>query len=204
MNNNFLDILFYLFIIYIILSPFFKKKDKDEKKSPSQRSDNNIDLNSNYENETAAYSSQLEKKPDNNDEILKELENIFKDQQNNNAPVKRRSTKIEVEKAKQELAKRKAAETSSLKNDSYSTYSDWGNYSESNTLQQQQVIREQSGKFESNINEEAARFEEMLAKDQQVESRLMKSVKDNIHNPQSLKQYIVISEILGKPKALRR
>jgi hypothetical protein len=47
-------------------------------------------------------------------------------------------------------------------------------------------------------------FEESLERKESVYSSIALTVKSKIKNPSTLKEYIIFSEILGKPKALRR
>ncbi len=62
----------------------------------------------------------------------------------------------------------------------------------------------QPPKVSQKIEEEAAAFEMLLNKSNKTDDKFLADIKSKLHKPQSLKEYIVFSEILGKPKALRR
>jgi hypothetical protein len=57
---------------------------------------------------------------------------------------------------------------------------------------------------DASIEKKAALFEESLDRKESVYSSIVLSVKSKMKNPSTLKEYIIFSEILGKPKALRR
>jgi hypothetical protein len=57
---------------------------------------------------------------------------------------------------------------------------------------------------DSAVEEKAKQFEKLLAKPVQPVKSVAASIKTKLNNPQNIREYIVISEILGKPKALRR
>ncbi len=60
------------------------------------------------------------------------------------------------------------------------------------------------GSVDSTIEKKAAMFEESLGKKEAVYNSLALAVKSKMKTPSILKEYIIFSEILGKPKALRR
>ena len=51
---------------------------------------------------------------------------------------------------------------------------------------------------------QAAKFEESLQSKETAPNQLAYFVKSKLGNPAALKEYIIFSEILSKPKALRR
>ncbi len=57
---------------------------------------------------------------------------------------------------------------------------------------------------DSSIEKKAALFEASLDKKDATFSSIALAVKSKMKNPSTLKEYIIFSEILGKPKALRR
>ena len=65
-------------------------------------------------------------------------------------------------------------------------------------------MAEERKKVNSKIEEEAKSFEKFLNQEEKLDSIILKTTKERLKHPQSLKEFIVISEILGKPKALRR
>ena len=57
---------------------------------------------------------------------------------------------------------------------------------------------------DSSIEKKAAMFEASLDTKDLTYSSIALRVKSKMKNPSTLKEYIIFSEILGKPKALRR
>jgi hypothetical protein len=58
--------------------------------------------------------------------------------------------------------------------------------------------------LDSYMEEEANKFETLLSLKRKSEEPVVKNLKEKINNKNLLKEYFIISEILGKPKALRR
>jgi hypothetical protein len=59
-------------------------------------------------------------------------------------------------------------------------------------------------KVSSKIEEEAQKFEMFLNKEEKFDRLAYITIRERLKHPQSLKEFMVISEILGKPKALRK
>ena len=57
---------------------------------------------------------------------------------------------------------------------------------------------------DSAIEKKAAEFEDSLWKKEKEFSGLALSIRSKFKSPSTLKEYIIFSEILGKPKAFRR
>ncbi len=82
-----------------------------------------------------------------------------------------------------------------------STY-DSTNYSRSNN--DDNLLSKGIRKIDSKIEQESKNFEMLLARQMDTENVVTKGIKSQLRNPKSLKEFIAISEILGKPKALSR
>jgi len=54
------------------------------------------------------------------------------------------------------------------------------------------------------IEEQASAYQESLVKKESAASGIIHDISKRIQDPASLKEYIIISEIIGKPKALKR
>ena len=65
-------------------------------------------------------------------------------------------------------------------------------------------VKQKTSRVDSGIEKQAAKFEESLTKAKSFTSETASLIKINIKSPSNLKEYIIFSEILGKPKALRR
>ena len=65
-------------------------------------------------------------------------------------------------------------------------------------------LADERKKVTSKIEEEAQKFETFLNREEKFDRLAYITIRQRLKHPQSLKEFMVISEILGKPKALRR
>ncbi len=65
-------------------------------------------------------------------------------------------------------------------------------------------IDKKVAKVDKSVEEQASKFEEHLKKKETAASEISKEIRTRLKDPASLKDYIVISEIMGKPKSLSR
>ncbi len=212
MDSGFLTILFYLFIIVIFLSSLFKKKPQGTQGKQTPRQPGSPGNNPYYGNRDG-YNNPVNRNTNNstvsgdeNNEILEEIENLFNkgnqtggpQEVKQDAPVAKKETKIE------------SYTSGTQKNYGEGIpdeYSRWPGSGMGKTVQT--AVRD-FGKVEKDlkqidakIEEEARLFEQLLNKKEE-ENYLIKNLREKLKDPQSLKEYIVFNEILGKPKALRR
>lgn len=203
MDNGFLTILFYIFIIVLVLSSIFRKKPKgtQQKEQPDLQGGSSESPGG---TESANYYDPG--KADDNKEIFVELENLFNknNQPADAAPSADSSTTVKKGTKIEEYSK--GDQTLFEKSEEYD-YTKWpGSQSE---VIVETVVKETSKpaseavKIDSRIEKEARNFERLL-NPRQEENKLIGSVRDKIRNPETLKEYIVFYEILGKPKSLRR
>ncbi|RPI75819.1 MAG: hypothetical protein EHM47_01580 [Ignavibacteriales bacterium] len=183
--DNIFEILIYLFIIISFLSSFFRKKKPETKpggqtiKPPPEP--------------TQVKSSQQEEY-----DLLKEIEKMFKTE--SSFPEKQEEITFEKEKS---------YEPSSEHFDT----SEWHQPTPSEhktIIEQAETWEEKTRKAEAKrkaINEETERrariFEQHLAVKQGTKSEIRKNIRNSFKNPKTLKEYIVFSEIIGKPKAFQ-
>lgn len=171
------QIIIYLLIIISFLAPIFKKKDQ-QKKQQQQRQ--RYPLQNDFE-EPATNKTAVETKQQDYD-VLKELENFFKvgneeEIQQANFIETKQEPDTQVQKSDyQSIWDRKKAEVEKVVN-----------------------------VLDKKIENQAKHFEEQLAYQQvRQTNKLVLQLKNNIRNPSTLREYILFSEIIGKPKALRR
>lgn len=169
------QIIIYLLIIISFIAPIFKKKDQ-QKKQQQQR----FPLQNDFE-EPASNNTAVENKQQDYD-VLKELENFFKvgneeETQQENFIETKQEPDPQVRKSDyQSIWDRKKAEVEKVVN-----------------------------VLDKKIENQAKQFEEQLAYQQvRQTNKLVLQLKNNIRNPSTLREYILFSEIIGKPKALRR
>lgn len=186
--DNFFDILIYLIIIISIVSSFLKKKQP-----PKKTSERRVQS---LEPEQADV-QVLTEQPKEEYDILKEIEGFFKVGNEKpgaevtppeNVEPKKRMTQIE------EQNKSEGWHTPTASEHVYTQ--DWEI--------KERELKEKISQIDSGVEKQAAKFEESLQRKEIASSQLAFVVKSKLGNPTSLKEYIILSEILGKPKALRR
>ncbi len=185
--DNFFEILIYLIIIVSFLSSLFKKKEPDNNK-PKSRSP----VPDGRENiSTSTASSGTETSHSESYDILKEIENIFKENMGIPAP------SSEQQKKSEELEADEKYEQAFQKN--YDLQDNRILSAENRALKSRENVRILDEKTIS----EADKFEELLLTKSALTKR-RHPIVEKIHNPESLREFILISEILGKPAAYKR
>jgi hypothetical protein len=184
--DNFFEILIYLIIIISFLSSIFRKKKQQQQKQPAKQP-HSEDY---YQAEVAEPQTQEKVEYD----ILKELEDFFK---------------VGTEPTKQEIPVPQEPRKKITHLEEQTRREIWQERTESEHLiedweQKKAEVKKRMARVDSGIEKQAARFEESLVRQETALSSIALSVKSKIANPSTLKEYIIFSEILGKPKALRR
>ena len=185
--DNFFEILIYLIIIISFVSSFIKKKQKA--KQPAAKSPK-------LEEYSHADVSVSPSQPKEEYDILKEIDDFFK---------------VGSESTKQERTEVKPKEPESIiQKEEHSKSESWhsptaSEHSYTNEWERKkEVVKKLISQVDTKIEKQAAKFEESLTKAKPLSVEIVASIKTRIHNPSTLKEYIIFSEILGKPKALRR
>lgn len=184
--DNVFEILIYLIIIISFLSSIFKKKKQQQQKPPVRQPQQEEYSQA----EVSAPPSQSKEEYD----ILKELEVFFKV---GTEPTKQEiPVPMEPPKKMTHLEEQTRREIWQERTESEHLVEDWE--------QKKAEVKKRMARVDSGIEKQAARFEELLVRQETALSSIALSVKSKIANPSTLKEYIIFSEILGKPKALRR
>jgi hypothetical protein len=189
-------------IIFSFLSSFFKKKEPP-KQAPMPKA---------KQPDTVSYPKQqsdvervaVSQKQDEYD-ILRELENLFKGnadtpQQNNPPPqqsrdyiereIKDEDLDLVVDKRMQQNIEQRRASDSNARTDRRMS-------------QGQNRWERKKSVVDPKIEESAKEFERVLAGPKQQRAKVTEFNR-KLKNPRTVREYILFSEILGKPKALRR
>jgi hypothetical protein len=187
--DNLFEILIYVIIIISFLSSIFKKK-KQQQQKPPMRQTQQEDYYQAEQTEVSVPQSQSKEEYD----ILRELEDFFKV---GNEQIERR---VPAPQPQNESLPSVEEHTKS---------EDWKSPTESEHYVDQwerkkTEVKKIISSVDSSIEKKAAMFEESLERKESVYSSIALTVKSKIKNPSILKEYIIFSEILGKPKALRR
>jgi len=190
--DNFFEILIYVLIIISFLSSFFRKKGK-----PKQNS-SEIERLPQSENLQQDVSYQQPEPADDYD-FLKEVEKYFKVGDEESVQGKR-TTRIESireeirTKSKEKISEEGWHEQTPSEH-SYTTDNKW--------KEKEKELRQITKLVDENVERQAANLEKVLDEKSSTSEPGMK-IKSKLNNRTNIKDYIVFSEILGKPKALRR
>jgi hypothetical protein len=204
--DNIFEILVFAIIIYSFLSPLFKKKKEQQKNLPKQNNQHGSigtadSIEQSMENEGMAVSGK------NADyDILRELENMFKGeikipQQQKQKPVEQYDEfkSHEIKDVDLDLVVDKRMQRSvEDKNPigARKTYDEKIADRKDYSIRQAKIINPK-------IELEAAEFEQVLSGPRKQRAAIT-DFNRKLKNPRTVREYILFSEILGKPKALRR
>lgn len=204
--DNILEILIFAIIIYSFLSPLFKKKEQ-QKKTPLPRNNQygSAGTADSVEQSMAKEGMAVSEKNDDYD-ILRELENMFKG-----------GLKIPEQPKPKQVDSYDIYQSHEIKDKNLDLVVDKRmqrdvedknpigarkTYDEKITGRRDYSIR-QSKIIDPKIELGAAEFERVLAGPRKQRAAIVEFNR-KLKNSSSIKEYILFSEILGKPKALRR
>jgi hypothetical protein len=183
--DNVFEILIYLIIIISFLSSFFKKK-KQQQRSPTRQPK----TDEHYQAEVAVPQTQSKEEYN----ILKEFEDFFKV---GDEPI------VWEVPAQQHQPEKVATDEEHTRGEIWQEKTN-SEHSVDIWERKKEEVTKRLTSIDSDIEKRAALFEDSLERKEQVYSDIARSVRTKFKNPATLKEYIVFSEILGKPKALRR
>jgi uncharacterized protein YcgL (UPF0745 family) len=192
--EDFFEILIYLFIIISFISAFFKKKKKQQQKRqvPGSR------LNEYEQTEFPVQKAGPEVKEEPEIDMLKEFEKFFNVGEPQKESSKEHNDKEMYEGFKdRDDYKAVPEESFHKKTASEHTFVDpWDT--------KRREIDKKVAKVDKSIEVQASKFEEHLQKKETAASEISKKIRTRLKDPSSLKDYIIISAIMGKPKSLSR
>ena len=198
--------LIYGIIIISFLSSFFKKKEQPKQKPLPQRQEPD---SISYQQKSTSLNSDVAVKKNEEYDILRELENMFKGNVKiPDQPIPRQADPYDIyqsneikdknldlvvdERIHQDVEDQKPL-------GSRTTYYDKENYGRSNVKVNQKQKRILNPKTEARAEE----FEKVLESTRKRKASISEFNR-KLKNPANIREYILFSEILGKPKALRR
>ena len=185
--DNFFEILIYLIIIISFLSSILKKKKQQQQKPPART----------YQQEEYPHADVSVTQPKEEYDVLKEIEDFFK--VGSEIPGQERPTVAKPEEPESIIQTKEHLKSDSWHSPTASEHSyadDWE--------RKKAEVKKKTSRVDSGIEKQAAKFEESLQKTKPLAGEIASLLKTRIKNPSTLKEYIIFSEILGKPKALRR
>jgi len=200
--------LIYGILIFSFLSSFFKKKEppKQTPQKPAQRPES-----ISYQQRSTKVEPEIITQKNDEYDILRELESLFKGEVN--LPKQQLPKQTQYEEYADHKIEDKNLEIitdrRTLRNIDqnppveYKQSVEERNYIEPKGTVEQTRWTRQKSKIDPNIEASAKEFERVLAgpkKQRAAVSEFNRKLK----NPSTVREYILFSEILGKPKALRR
>ncbi len=200
--SDYFQIIIYLIIIFAFLNSLFKKKDKEKTPPGTSNSPDRERQRSQVPQGYDQSRKQVEY------DIMKEIEGLFKGEIDYPGRTKMES---DIEKAEM----RKVPDEEHTEDKEWHTEdSEW--HTEDEEWHEQSKKEHQLDKswhsitsykkpvVDAAIEKEAERFERMLADRNKEVPYPFDDLRKKLYSPESLKEFIVFSEILGKPKYLRR
>ena len=192
--EDFFEIIIYLFIIISFISSFFKKKKKPQQKR--QVPDSQINKHEEIQLPVQKVESEVKEEVEIN--LMKEFEKFFQVGEPQKETLKEHSDEEMYEGAKDRDGYKTVPEKSfHRKTSSEHTFVDPWDKKKIET-------RKKVTRIDKSIEEQASKFEKHLQKKETAASEISKKIRKRLSDPSSLKDYIIISEIMGKPKSLSR
>jgi len=183
-------ILIYLVIIISFFASFFKKKGTPKPPAQNRR-------NTGYDDEYVTQTQQT-KSDRSEGNILNEIENLFKEDyqvQKPQPPI----FKEEIPAQSRQTTLEQRASDEHLKTPSEHKM-------ETGWERQRKQLQEQKKQISDTVAAQAAKFEELLSRKQRTgtERFTINHIREKLIDSDNLIEYMIIGEILAKPKARRR
>jgi hypothetical protein len=206
--EDFIKILIWVIIIISFFSSILKKKNKgNQKESQSPQGHRNNLPNTQIRVEPQPDKVESKEEIDSYNDMLSEIENLFK-KGNESGRVMSESTPVEnPSKAKtSDKTKIQTHEAQKMTTQydpqwhketasEHTLITDWG---------KEEKVLEKKASADFNIENKANKFEEMMNQKPEPIGIFKHTIKEKLNHPATLKDYILMSEIIGKPKAKRR
>jgi hypothetical protein len=200
--------LIYGIIIISFLSSFFKKKEQP-KQTPLSKVKQPDSVS--YPKQQSDFGDVAASQKQNEYDILRELENMFKGEVN--LPPKQSPKQIEYEEYAEHKIEDKNLETitdrRTLRNVDqnpsveYKQSVEERNYIDPKGTVEQNKWTKKKSIIDPKVEASAKEFERVLAGPRKQKAAIS-DFNRKLKNPRTVREYILFSEILGKPKALRR
>jgi hypothetical protein len=213
--DDLFSILIYLVIIISFLSSIFKKK-KTEGPPQQQR---RVPQDRIPDEETIPEESYANSGSSDYD-IMREVENMFKTEEQKMREAQERIREANEKRTKLEEAARSSRVKTPSERISYEEYAAREesvfdadkptavrDYSEGKVDRREHTYaepRKRQTKIDSRIEEQARRFQELLEKRSYQQEKFTADLVRKIKDPKTIREYILVGEILARPKALRR
>ena len=192
--DNLFEYLIYGFIIISFISSFLKKKKRLPKEPADQTPHQRTDIT---ENKFIDIPPSQEPKAEEYD-ILKGIENFFDVKQPQQTQKKVHTDKGMYGGAKDRENYIPVPEKSfhTLTASEHTFTETWD--------EKRKELEKRKKNLSPEIEKQASAYEESLIKRDSAATGIIKDIKERMKSPSTLKEYVIISEIIGKPKALKR
>jgi hypothetical protein len=192
--DNLFEYLIYGFIIISFISSFFKKKKPLQKKPFDQTLNQRTDI---MEDKSIDILPPQESKTEEYD-ILKEIEGFF-----NVGQPQQTGTKVHSDKKMSESVKDRENYIPVPEKSFHTTTVSEHTFTDPWDVKRKELEKRKE-KLSPEIEKRASAYEESLIRRDSTATGIIKNIKERLKSPSTLKEYVIISEIIGKPKALKR
>jgi len=192
--DNIFEYLIYGFIIISFISSFFKKKKPLPKKPSGQTTHQSTDITENKIFDTPASQEPKAEEYD----ILKEIEGFF-----NVGQLKHSESKVHNDKNIYEGAEDRVNFIPVPEKSFHTTTVSEHTFTDPWDIKRKELEKSKN-KLSPEVEKRASAYEKSLKRKESAATGIIKDIKVRLNSPSTLKEYVIISEIIGKPKALKR
>lgn len=192
--DNLFEYLIYGIIIISFISSFFKKKKRLAKEPSDQTLHQRTDIT---EDKFIDIPPSQEPKAEEYD-ILKGIESFFDVGQ-----PKQTETKVHTDKEMYEGAKDRENYIPVPEKSFHTLTASEHTFTNPWDVKRKELEKKKE-KLSPEIEKHASAYEESLIRKDSAATGIIKDIKERLKSPSTLKEYVIISEIMGKPKALKR
>ena len=192
--DNLFEYLIYGFIIISFIISFFKKK----KPLPKKPSDLTLHQRTDITEDKIIDIPPLQEPKAGEYDILKGIESFFDIGQ-----PQQTETKVHTDKEMYEGAKDRENYIPVPEKSFHTLTKSEHTFTDTWDVKRKELEKKKE-KLSPKIEKRASAYEESLIRKESAATGIIKNIKERLKSPSSLKEYVIISEIMGKPKALKR
>ncbi len=204
--DDFIKILIWAIIIISFFSTIFKKKNKLKTSQNAQQDPNSgADIPKRVEPQRRTVENKEE--IDSYNVMLSEFENLFKKDAGSGKSISEEISQSDIPRTKisdktkiDELEEKKRI----IQYDSQWHKETASEHTLVDNWEQEEKSMEKKAAVDFNIENKAKKFEELINQKPEPIGIFKHTIKEKLRHPATLKDYILMSEIIGKPKAKKR
>jgi hypothetical protein len=195
--DDIFQILIYVIIAISFISSFFKKKKRVQPPSDDLQHGKPIQMD---EQVIETPPSPKQKAEDYN--IMKEFESFFNIEETSTPPIKKPEP-VHDDKEVYEGVKNRDNYIEVPEDSFHKRTSSEHTFVNPWEVKKKEIEKRKES-ITSEMEERVSVYKETLIKKEIAAKEIIQNIKNRIQNPATLKEYIIISEIIGKPKSLKR